>query len=116
MEEAFSKIVEEYLGELPEKTKPAVSKAGRAVVNEIKGSNAFKDKSGKYRKGWRQKTEGDAIVGYVSTVYNSTRPGLAHLLEKGHGGPAPAPPHPHIAQAYEEGVKTLERELKKAIG
>lgn len=44
----------------------------------------------------------------------------AHLVEYGHGGPAPAPPHPfigpaydkHEAEAYAEIRRILEEELK----
>lgn len=109
-------IVERYMTDITKDTQKAVKAAGQTVIDEIQATGAFHDGSGEYRSGWRQKVEGSRVDGYTTTVYNAKKPGLAHLLENGHGGPAPAPPHPHIAQAYEEGVKTLERELKKAIG
>lgn len=42
-------------------------------------------------------------------------PGLAHLLEKGHGGPGPAGAHQHIAQAYETAAKKLENGVDEAV-
>lgn len=42
-------------------------------------------------------------------------PGLAHLLEKGHGGPGPAGAHQHIADAAEEAFRDFERQLDEAI-
>ena len=112
---AFDGILEEYVEEANEGVRQAVNKGGKAVVKGIKASGAFQDITGGYRDGWREKTEGSPGVRYSSTVYNATKPGLAHLIENGHGGPAPAPPHPHIAPAYEEGVRVFESELKKAF-
>lgn len=116
LENAFRHIVEERLDEMQDGTKKAVSKGGRAVIKSIQASGAFKDISGAYRAGWRMKTEGGTLAGYVATVYNADRPGLAHLIEKGHGGPHPAGAHPHIAPAYEEGVQVFEAALKEALG
>lgn len=116
MEDAFRHIVEERLDEMQADTKKAVSKGGRAVIKSIQASGAFHDITGAYRAGWRMKTDGSALSGYVATVYNADRPGLAHLIEKGHGGPHPAGAHPHIAPAYEEGVKVFESALKEALG
>lgn len=115
MDAAFRHIVEERLDEIKAGSKTAAQKGGRAVIKSIQASGAFRDVSGAYRAGWRMKTEGSALSGYVATVYNADRPGLAHLIELGHGGPAPAPAHPHIAPAYEEGVKVFEAELAKAV-
>jgi len=42
-------------------------------------------------------------------------PGLAHLLEKGHGGPGPAGAHQHIADAAEEAFRDFERQLDEAV-
>lgn len=116
MEDAFRHIVEERLNEMQADTKKAVSKGGRAVIKSIQASGAFKDVTGAYRAGWRMKTDGGTLSGYVATVYNADRPGLAHLIEKGHGGPHPAGAHPHIAPAYEGGVKVFESALKEALG
>nr|AHF24299.1 hypothetical protein [uncultured bacterium Contig1770] len=66
--------------------------------------------SGDYGGGWRRssKLTFDHIE---ASVYQAKKPGLPHLLEKGHGGPHPAPAHPHIESAYEVGVATIESEL-----
>lgn len=112
---AMSTIVEQEIDRIDSGTKKAVQKGGRAVVSGIKASTAFSDITGEYRQGWKQKTEGSDLEGYVSTVYNADKPGLAHLIEKGHGGPHPAGAHPHIAPAYEEGVKVFEAELRKEV-
>lgn len=42
-------------------------------------------------------------------------PGLAHLLEKGHGGPGAAGAHPHIAEAYEVAARALENGIDSAV-
>ena len=114
-EAALSTLVEESIDKMDGNVKKAVKKGGKEVVSDIQSSGAWNDITGGYRDGWTETTEGDVLIGYVSTVHNDQKPGLAHLLEKGHGGPAPAPPHPHIAPAYEQGVKVFESELKKAL-
>lgn len=52
-------------------------------------------------------------------IGSPSMPGLAHLLEKGHGGPGPAGAHVHIAPAYDVAAKLfeslVERTVEKAI-
>lgn len=113
--EEMSHIVEQRLEEIGAGMQKAVRKGGKTVIDSIGASSAFSDITGDYRSGWRYDVEGSDVEGYVATVYNAKKPGLAHLIEKGHGGPAPAGPHPHIAPAYEEGVRVFEDELRKAV-
>lgn len=47
-------------------------------------------------------------------IGSASMPGLAHLLEKGHGYYV-ADAHPHIAPAYEEAAKDFETRLDTAI-
>lgn len=104
-------ILQASMREVDKDAKAAVKAAGKASVGSLRKSGAWADKSGKYRKGWRSKEEGDILHGYEATVYQAAQPGLTHLLEFGHGGPQPAPPHPHIEQAYAQGAVELEGRL-----
>lgn len=47
-------------------------------------------------------------------IGSASMPGLAHLLEKGHGH-YPAAPHVHIAPAADEAFKDFDTQLDKAI-
>jgi len=40
----------------------------------------------------------------------------AHLVEFGHGGPKPAPPHPFMRPAFEANKGKAEAKLRRAIG
>lgn len=89
-----------------------VRSAGRHAVSELKSTSPTR--SGGYASGWKasSKTGSEGLVSV--TVHNAKKPGLTHLLEKGHakwlwgrptGGRVRA--FPHIAPAYESAVKEL---------
>lgn len=92
-----------------------------AAVRDLKSRSPRK--KGEYQKGWRSKQEmtGVASNNLTITIYNSTKPMLTHLLEKGHvsknqyGSYGRVPAKPHIAaveQQYNlELVRRLEAEL-----
>lgn len=71
-------------------------------------------KTGGYAAGWRTRIEGSFPYSITGTVYQAKKPGLTHLLEKGHakwlfGRPTGERVDgiPHISDAYEEGKKEL---------
>lgn len=70
------------------------------------------------RTGKRRKRGGNASYLEVG-VFNGEAP-HAHLVEFGHGGPKPAPPHPFMRPAYEakkaEARAILVEELRKELG
>lgn len=102
---AFDGILDDFFRECAVDSEKAVSATGRELVNDLKGSSP--SKTGKYSSGWRMRTESDKFGGYYVRVYNTTKPSLTHLLEFGHGGPQPAPAHPHIAPAAEKAQGNL---------
>ena len=110
---ALTQIVEEEIGDINKATKQAVTKGCQAAVDSLR-SNSPK-KTGEYAEGWRKTVTGNDLVGYQGVVYQSAKPSLTHLLENGHGGPAPAPPYPHIAPAFDDGVKAFEKEFEKGV-
>lgn len=72
-------------------------------------------KTGAYARSIRHQilSSGGSIT--EGEIGSATMPGLAHLLEKGHGGPAPAGAHMHIALAYEIAAKRLEDDVNDAV-
>ena len=70
-------------------------------------------KTGRYARSIRHQmlTEGDNPSGEIGSP---SLPGLAHLLEKGHGYYS-ARPHPHIEPAAEDTFRQLEKNIEAAI-
>lgn len=93
----------------------AVDKTARETVTKIKGQAPVK--TGKYARGWTSKvTTQDGRGRYGRTVYNAPRYMLTHLLQNGHGGPRPAPAHPHMPSDEETEElfrKNMESEMNK---
>lgn len=98
-----------------EQLRKDVQAAARATRNELRNGALTPALSGVYAAGWSYETELD--IGHVRVaVRNKRKPGLTHLLEKGHakfvhgrptGGRVPA--YPHIEPAYEVGADRLRR-------
>lgn len=74
-------------------------------------------KSGGYQKGWATKKTSEKTGQITVTVYNRKKPGLTHLLEKGHAkrGGGRVAGRPHIAPAEEYAATELEAEIKRGI-
>jgi hypothetical protein len=99
----------QYSTEVEEDLEKAQKEVGQKAVAELKGAGSFKDRTGKYRKGWRLKKDGNHYV-----VHNATDYQLTHLLENGHasrnGGRTEAfvhikPVDDMVATEFEEIVK-----------
>lgn len=106
-----NKICELYVEEVDKETDKAI----RAAANETrKDLSGYKSKRGfgKYGASWHVSVEKSALLG-ISAVVHSSMPGLPHLIEFGHGGPQPAPPHPHMDRAYQAGYNELMKRLGK---
>lgn len=108
--------LKEYADIASDDVKKAVRKAGNTVRKEI-SENAPKD-TGAYAKSWSVKKTKETSNSLEVTVHSKNRYQLAHLLEHGHakrgGGRVAA--RPHIAQAEENAIETLETEIEKALG
>lgn len=112
-EDAIRKTLNETKNLTEEALKTSIDKTAKETVSKIKGEAP--SKSGKYAKGWSSKVTTQPGRGtYGRTVYNGKRYMLAHLLQKGHGGPRPAGPHPHIP-ADEETEALLEKNLESEM-
>ena len=91
-----------------------VQEAAKVTKGQLKSSSP--KNTGKYAAGWVTTADDDDIGHMAVTVHNRKKPGLTHLLEKGHakfihgvptGGRVAA--HPHIEPAYEAGAEVLRR-------
>ena len=84
-------------------------------------TKAFEDRTGDYRKGWSIRTKRE-MFGINVLIYNRLKPGLTHLLEKGHATKngtgrsfEDTPAHSHIAQAKQNAEEYLLEELTRNI-
>lgn len=102
----------EMTDEVVQTTVDIVSKETKKIVQA--GSPV---QTGGYQKGWAVKKT-SAKAGQVSiTVYNRKKPGLTHLLEKGHAkrGGGRVAGQPHIAPAEQYAVSELENKIKRGL-
>ena len=108
--------LKEYADLASDDVKKAVIKAGNEVRKEISASAPVD--TGKYDKSWSVKKTKETSNSLEVTVHSRNRYQLAHLLEHGHakrgGGRVAA--RPHIAQAEQNAVETLESEISRALG
>lgn len=78
-----------------------------SIVVNAKASTAFRDRTGKLRKSIkkqkRKSKDFAASVELYDWIVRATAP-HAHLVEFGHGGPRPAPPHPFLQPAKEKAI------------
>lgn len=112
LEKAVQDVMTDFGRRTRENVRAAVDKTESQVTRKTK--SASPTKTGKYKAGWASRVTEQSNVQYQKTVYNKDRYRLTHLLEKGHGGPHPAGPHPHIVKD-EETQRIFEENLRKEI-
>lgn len=115
--QTLKQVYQTYSDEVLKTVDTAVKETGEETAKNLKGAGDFRNRSGKYRRGWKvQITEGR--LGLSATVYQGAKPtNLTSWLEFGHakagGGRVQA--HPHIAEANEQAQKTLVETITKKV-
>ena len=111
-----SSILNDYASECQTKVDEIIDRVVKKGTKSLKAAGNFTDRSGKYRKGWRSKTEKHRLYS-EGVVYNAAKPGLTHLLENGHasvnGGRVQA--YPHISDVNDETQEEFESELMREL-
>ncbi|MGR2746479.1 HK97 gp10 family phage protein [Bacillus sp. N6] len=106
----ITRELQRYTHLIEEDLEVAKEEVSKNLVDELQQKSP--KNTGKYRKGWRKKKVGNAIV-----VHNALKPQLTHLLEKGHakvgGGRVPA--KVHIAPAEEKAITEFLEQVERAI-
>ena len=109
---ALDVILSDYATQVDDKTKKAVRKSIKTVKEKaIEGSPKCHPEDG-YRTGWKTSVR-EKSYGLHAECGNKLKPGLVHLLEKGHNtmNGARVAGKPHLAPAAEEGFAELEELL-----
>lgn len=111
----IGKILDEYEKLTKETVEKAALQTAKSAVQKLKANSP--KKSGEYASGWSSRKQGTGRV-----VYNRTKPGLTHLLEKGHatfnkkGGPYKrTPAHVHIAPVADEASREFEENVRREL-
>ncbi len=109
----------EALEEYKELTDEVVREAVDHVSKEAKtiAKTGSPERYGGYKEGWAVKKTVDKSSQVNVTIHNRKKPGLTHLLEKGHAkrGGGRVEGITHIAPAEEYAVKELETEIRKGL-
>ncbi len=117
LDEELTKILDDYNEHAVDVLNSAIDESAKEARDELKVSGDFKDRTGKYRKGWSVKS-GSRFMGVESkTVHNKPKYQLTHLLEYGHvnrdGSRTRA--FPHIAKVEAESAKNFERKVREKL-
>lgn len=120
LQNEMQKLLKEYGDDVYEIVESTARKMARAAASKLKRISP-----GEYASGWTHKAKKKGKVEYVETVYNRTKPGLTHLLEKPHktNGKGHYPKHPGsnkdhtglIAEVEEEYTELYVKELMKEL-
>ena len=111
---AVAEVLEEYGDKVKENLDDIVLDVSKQGVKAVKSNarGAVRKGTGEYFSGWTSRVESGRFSAQ-GTIYNSTVPGLPHLLEHGHalrqGGRAPG--RVHIAPVND----AIAREFKAQV-
>lgn len=112
----ITKLMEEYASEVAADTKAEAKAVAKQAVKELKQTSPEGpgSRKGHYKDGWASKVESENAVSIGIRIYNKKKPGLTHLLEKGHAkrGGGRVEGIPHIGPAEKQAAKDYERRLK----
>ena len=115
----IAKMMEEYAAEAAGDVKAEAKAVAKEAVKELKATSPEDpgSKKGHYKDGWTSKVESENAVSIGIRVYNKKKPGLTHLLEKGHAkrGGGRVEGVPHIGPAEQKAVEDYEKRLKERL-
>ena len=115
----IAKLMEEYESDVAADMKAEARETAKDAVKELKQTspNGAGSKKGHYADGWASKVENENAVSIGIRIYNRKKPGLTHLLEKGHAkrGGGRVEGIPHIAPAEQRAVESYEKRLKERL-
>lgn len=111
--QAIKDILDEYKDTVGDVLDETIKAVGKEAAKDI--SRNAPRLSGEYARSWKSENTGTRLSP-EATVY-STKPGLPHLLEKGHAlrGGGRSREIPHISQVEEALPQMLEERIKRAL-
>ena len=118
---AVETALDEAVEDVSQQAQDAIIQTGKEAARDVRSraKAAFKGR-GKYAAGWKVHNH-KAGMHTTATVYNSTEPSLAHLLELGHEQIVMGhdtgrryPGVPHLEAAFQDGQRRLEELMRRA--
>lgn len=114
-----TKLMEEYASEVATDMKTEAKAVAKEAVKELKQASpeGAGSKKGHYKDGWTSTVESENAVSVGIRIYNRKKPGLTHLLEKGHAkrGGGRVEGQPHISTAEGNAAVNYEKRLKERM-
>lgn len=116
LEQAISNELKIYADEVKEALEESQGEIAKEGVKTLKRTSPKGKSKKKYSTGWATKKETER-TGTTTIIYNKNKPGLTHLLEKGHAkrGGGRVAGIEHIAPVEAEIIKKYEEAIKKAV-
>ncbi len=115
----IAKMMEEYASEVASDVKAEAKTVAKEAVKELKTTSPEGpgSKKGHYRDGWTFKVVEENAVSIGIKIYNKKKPGLTHLLEKGHAkrGGGRVEGKSHIAPVEQQAIEDYEKRLKERL-
>lgn len=115
----IAKLMEEYANKVDSDIKAEAKAVAKEAVKELKQTSpeGSGSRKGHYKDGWVSKVEKENATSIDIKVHNKLKPGLTHLLEKGHAkrGGGRVEGKPHISKAEKNAIENYEKRLKARL-
>lgn len=115
----ITSLMEEYATDVDSDMKAEAKNIAKETVKELKQTSPEGEgsKKGHYKDGWASKVVGEKTNSLDIVIYNKKKPGLTHLLEKGHAkrGGGRVEGKPHIGPAERKAIKDYEKGLRARL-
>lgn len=115
----IAKLMQEYASDVAQDMKDEAKTVAKEAMKELKQTSpdGAGSKKGHYKDGWASKVESENAVSIGIRIYNKKKPGLTHLLEKGHAkrGGGWVEGIPHISKAEKNAIEAYEKRLKERL-
>ena len=111
----IAKLMEEYASDVVDEMKAEAKAVAKEAVKDLKQKSP---KGAGSKKGHcSSKVEKENAVSIGIKVYNKKKPGLTHLLEKGHAkrGGGRVNGTPHISTVEQQAIESYEKRLKERL-
>ena len=115
LSDEIMKMLEEYKDTDDRDVESSVQTVSKTAKKMIQASSPRRH--GGYSKGWSVKRETNYRGKHSVVIHNRKKPGLTHLLEKGHAkrGGGRVEGKAHIAHAESYAIKEIEAEIRRRL-